>query len=87
MRMNYAMLFSYLRFAAGGASASAVLAIACQDGVVKRVIAKRRTPRVYQIIAKPWTFAVDAVIASVVYATVMKRTIFDIPDNTAKNAQ
>lgn len=74
-----------LRFAAGEASASAGLAIAFQDGAARRAIAKKRIAHAYQATVKPWRFAVDAGTAFAVAVIVMKKTIFDILDSTAKS--
>lgn len=74
-----------LRFAAAEASVNAVLAIACQDGAVKRAIAKKRTAHAYRATAKPWRFAADAVTAFAVAVIVTKRTTSDTLDSIAKS--
>lgn len=74
--------FVHLRSAADRASANAVPAIACQDGVARRATARRPTAHASRHRAR---FAADAATASAATVTAMSGTISDIPDNIARS--
>jgi len=70
---------------ADGASANAVPAIACQDGVVRRATARRLTAHASCRRVKTSRFAADVATAFAAAVIVTSGTIFDIPDNTVRS--
>lgn len=79
------VFFVRLSFAAGGVGATAVPAIAIQDGVARSATARRATAHASRRRAGTSRFAAVAAIASAAAATVMNGTISDTPGNIARS--